>query len=319
MKSQIIERLGQTDILLPALIAAGLAANDRVKARLSVLQAAVGRAREPHGARFDLANECNTARLDPVSLETLINGASLIAGDRLAAPGLANLEAAIWDDVAAMIRPIKAGDAAEGGKALERFTALKAAASPQAAGTLELAHIVKLTRISEGGGDSLHRLVMDLHKALNRLSAAHAAELLAGAHVHGLNPEDRPAVEAFMRGVASTRKLKFNHPGLATTATRTGNRLTIQNDIGETDAHVVMIAVEDDDVTVTYTDVHLARAKFFIGEFRKFPVQWSGLDRKRAEGLGDDDVFYLVTGHFHAAGDKEHEGFLEAVGASLVL
>ena len=31
MKSQIIERLGQTDILMPSLIAEGLSANDRVK------------------------------------------------------------------------------------------------------------------------------------------------------------------------------------------------------------------------------------------------------------------------------------------------
>ena len=119
-------------------------------------------------------------------------------------------------------------------------------------------------------------------------------------------------------GSISTSKLKFNHPGLSTTATRTDTRLTIQNDIGETDAHVVVIAIEGDMVTVTYTDVHLARAKFFTGEFRKFPVQWSGLDRKTAEGLGDDGVFYLVTGRFHAADDKERDAFLEAIGASLV-
>ena len=47
---------------------------------------------------------------------------------------------------------------------------------------------------------------MDLHKALNRLAAAHAEETLAGAHVSGLLPEDRPAVEAFMRGVARDRR-----------------------------------------------------------------------------------------------------------------
>ena len=38
MKSQIIKELGQADILLPSLIADGLAANDRVKVRLSALQ-----------------------------------------------------------------------------------------------------------------------------------------------------------------------------------------------------------------------------------------------------------------------------------------
>ena len=97
---------------------------------------------------------------------------------------------------------------------------------------------------------------------------------------------------------------------------RSGARLTLQNDIGETDAHVVVIAVEFDAVTVTYTDVHLPRAKFFMGLLRDFPVQWSGLDRKSAEGLGDDGAFYLVTGRYPT--DDRREAFLEAVGASLV-
>jgi hypothetical protein len=78
---------------------------------------------------------------------------------------------------------------------------------------------------------------MDLHKDLNSLAAAHAEEVLAGAHVYALLPEDRPAIEAFMRGVEATQKLKFSHPRLATMATRAGARLTIQNDLGETDAH----------------------------------------------------------------------------------
>lgn len=119
-----------------------------------------------------------------------------------------------------------------------------------------------------------------------------------------------------MRGVESTRKLKFDHPGLATTAARSGARLSIQNDIGETDAHVVVITVEADAVTVTYTDVHLPRVKFFIGLLRNFPVQWSGLDHKSAQGLGDEGAFYFVTGRCQA--DDRRDAFLEAIGASLV-
>jgi uncharacterized protein Yka (UPF0111/DUF47 family) len=318
MKTQIIERLGQTDILLPSLIAEGLAANDRVKARLSVLQAAGRHARDPRGVRLDLANECRAVGIDTVAMETLVTAASPLAGERITAPGLGNLRTAIWDDVAIMVRAVKAGDAAQGDIALERLSAIKGAVSPEASDTIELAQITRLTGISGGNGDGLHRLVMDLHKALNRLSAAHAQEVLAGAHVYGLLPEDRPAVEAFMRGVESTRKLKFDHPGLATTATRSGARLTIQNDIGETDAHVVIIAVKDDAVTITYTDVHLARAKFFTGLLRNFPVQWSGLDRKSAESIGDDEVFYLATGRYPTDGGNRRDAFLEAIGASLV-
>ena len=177
---------------------------------------------------------------------------------------------------------------------------------------------MRLTGLSGADGDSLHRLVMDLHKALNRLAASHAEETLAGARVSGLLPEDRSTVEAFMRGIHATEKLKFGHPGLATTAARTSERLTIQNDIGETDAHVVVIAIEKDIVTVTYTDVHLARAKFFIGLFRNFSVAWSGLERKNAAGLGDDGAFYLVTGRFAFESAASRDAFLESVGASLV-
>jgi hypothetical protein len=111
--------------------------------------------------------------------------------------------------------------------------------------------------------------------------------------------------------------LKFGHPGLATTAARSGNRLTIQNDIGETDAHVVVIVVEPDATTITYTDVHLARAKFFTGLLQDFAVQWSGLERRNATGLGDDGTFYLVTGRY-AVDDEHCATFLEAIGASLV-
>jgi uncharacterized protein Yka (UPF0111/DUF47 family) len=316
MKSKIIEQLGESDILLPALIAEGLLANDRVKVRLSILQAAARHARDPAQVRFELADECRATGLDLVAMETLVNRAGRLGDERITAPGLGNLRAAIWDDIASMMEAVKSGDAAEGDVLNERLSALKAADAPEPSDTAEPAEIARLTGLSDG--DSVHRLVMDMHKALNRLAASHAEEVVAGAHVYGLLPEDRPAVEAFMRGIESTRKLKFDHPGLSTTATRSGDRLTIQNDIGETDAHVVVIAVEQDAVTVTYTDVHLARAKFFTGLFRNFSAQWSGLDRKSAEGLGDEGVFYLVTGRYPTDGGNSREIFLEALGASVV-
>ena len=62
LKTEIIEGLGQTDLLLPSLIAEGLAANDRVKVRLSILQAAARRVRDPQAKRFDLENECRSRR-----------------------------------------------------------------------------------------------------------------------------------------------------------------------------------------------------------------------------------------------------------------
>jgi len=318
MKSEIVERLGQVDLLLPSLIADGLAANDKVKVRLSVLQAVARRASAPTDGRFDLTSECRAAGIDHVPLETLINRATLLPGERVSAPGLGILRAAIWDDVAVMIRAVKADDPAQGEQAAARLSAIRQATSLGSSDDIRLSEIASLTGLSTDNGDSLHRLIMDLHKALNRLAVDHAEEVLAGAHVAALLPEDRPAVEAFMRGVEATEKLRFGHPGLATTATRSGRRLTIQNDIGETDAHVVIITVEPQAVTVTYTDVHLARTKFFIGLLRSFAVQWSGLERKSAAGLGDDGAFYLVTGCFPFDDNARRDAFLEGVGAALV-
>ncbi|MDQ0396244.1 hypothetical protein [Labrys monachus] len=318
MKSQIIEQLGQGDILLPSLIAEGLRANDRVKARLSVLQAVAGRLRAPDGTPFDLTQDCRSAGLDAVAMETLASHARVVAGDRMMAPGLSGLLDAVWDDMAAMIRPVAADDAAAGEAALRRLDAVRKETPLEAADTMALAGVARLTGLSDQGGDGLHRLVMDLHKALNRLSETHAEEILAGAHVFGLRKQDRAAVEAFMRGLDSTRRLKFDHPGLSTVASQSEGRLTIQNDIGETDAHVVVIAVEEEAVTVTYTDVHLIRARFFTGLLRGFAVKWSGLDRKSADGLGEDGVFYLVTGRCTTPDADSRDTFLAAVGASLV-
>ena len=83
MKSQIIGRLGQENILRPVLIVEGLAANDRVTAGLSFLQAEVGHARKPHGARFHLIEECRASGIDPLELEAVVDAASPLCRQNL--------------------------------------------------------------------------------------------------------------------------------------------------------------------------------------------------------------------------------------------
>ncbi len=231
MKSEIVEWLGQSDLLLPQLIAEGLAANDRVKARLSVLQTAAQHARDPQTA-FDLTEECRAAGLDPLPLQALVKSASLSSGEIITATGLAALGAAIWADMTAMLQAVHAGDGARADQCEARLAAIRAAIPLGTSDNLAANQIVKLTAIS--AEDSLHRLIMDLHRALNALAERTHKNWVAGAHAYGLTPDDKTAVEAFMCGIEATRDLKFGHPGLATTAMRSGSRLTIQNDIGET-------------------------------------------------------------------------------------
>ena len=56
MKARIIEALGQAELMLPNLVAGALRANDRAKLRMSVLQAAVQHAHDPHAAEAPLSN-----------------------------------------------------------------------------------------------------------------------------------------------------------------------------------------------------------------------------------------------------------------------
>lgn len=317
MKSQIIEELGEADILLPSLVTGALAANDRIKVRMTALQAAMRHAEQPGLPATDLAAESCDAGIAPAPLAALVDGAHLVSKGCLAAPHLAELLEDIRDDVAAMIAAVSAGKAAEGDAAKARLAVIEAAGLLKPMEQIELGKISRLTGVAQGE-ESLHRLVMDLHKALNRLAADCAEEIVAGAHAFGLQQDDRVAVESFMRGLNETRALKFNHPGLDTTATRSGSRLLIQNDIGSTDAHVVVIAVEGDAVTVTYTDVHLARAKFFVSLFDKSQAQWNEFDRHAAAGLGEENAFFLVTGRHRSKDAADRDNFLAAVGASLV-
>ena len=135
--------------------------------------------------------------------------------------------------------------------------------------TLRGGSIEAMTSGDRGRGDSPHLLVMDMHKALNRLQAEVAGETIDGASVYDIRNSDRALIAAFMAGVAATRPLKFEHPGLATTATRVGRKLVLQNDIGTTDAHVLVVHVSGREVSITYTDVHLPRLLFFQSLFRR--------------------------------------------------
>ena len=56
-KVEIVERLGESAVLLPSLIEEGLAANDRLKIRLTMLQEAAAQASEPNRLAPSLERE----------------------------------------------------------------------------------------------------------------------------------------------------------------------------------------------------------------------------------------------------------------------
>jgi hypothetical protein len=316
-KAEIIERLGESAILLPDLIASALAANDRAKLRLTLLQAACAQAREPGRPARDFSAERRAAGLDDPAFDSTISGARDAADGVIAIPGAARLLEGLRADIEVMIAAVRAFDAPATDPYTERLKAV--VATPPAPGDLiAVAAVAAMTSARRGEHDSAHLLIMDLHKQINRIAEQTAVETVDGARVNRLGPDDRPRLQAFMRGLNRTAPLAFGHPGLGTTAARVGPRLVIQNDIGATDAHVIVIHVEGLAASLTYTDIHRARTKFFMGLFEGRGVEWSPLSERTEDGLGEEGGFYLVTGRHEAKDAQGLDAFLEHLGSRIV-
>jgi uncharacterized protein Yka (UPF0111/DUF47 family) len=311
MKSQILAAIGEP-ALQPALsLNAALAANDRLKYAFSLLQMAMDYAEHPEQQAVTLQHERMACGIDNPDLDTAISAARM-SGNMCHMPGARQLMTRIADDMRMMAAPVLALPSNDMAKRFDRLLgALPAAADD----LLDPKTISAMMQAGHDGPDSLHRLVMDLHKKLNAMLADIATENLAGAAVYNLGKPDRPLVTAFMAGLNRTARLKFNHPGLATTATRAGGKLIIQNDIGTTDAHVIVIHVQDFTVSVTYTDVHEERLTFFQEMLKPQALVWEG---SRGAQLAAGAAFTMATGRLEAKTSEACCACLEFLGARLV-
>jgi hypothetical protein len=311
MKTQILAAIGETQSLPMTSLNAALAANDRVKFRFSLLQMALSHAEHPDQPAATLREERMACGIDDLQLDGVVAGARMI-GNACHLTGAAQIVVRIAEDMRIMAAPVL--DSKPDGLTA-RLDVLLHALPAGVDDLLDPAAISAMTQISGIRSDSLHRLVMDLHKRLNALQAELSDERLDGAAAYNLTDEDRPLVLAFMRGVNRTAPLKFAHPGLSTTATRVRDQLVIQNDLGTTDAHVIVIHVKELIVTVTYTDVHTERLAFFQQMLKSQAIIW---DQERESTLTTKEPFYLTTGRAETTDGASQTKFLEYLGSRLV-
>jgi hypothetical protein len=97
-KSQILERLGESAVLLPELIGTSLMANERAKFRLTMLQEALAHARNPAAPLRDLSAERRQAGLDDARFDAAATGAQAMGAGRFAIPGSRLLIEGLFDD-----------------------------------------------------------------------------------------------------------------------------------------------------------------------------------------------------------------------------
>lgn len=327
IKQEAVAALGQEALVRPARVREALKANDRLKMALTVIQAAAAQAGAPEQTAVDLAHEIAAAgiheREDVRWWRELPARAQ--AGERgLLLPDLDRLARHLGVDLATMARPVlDDGDAdapwaARVNRWLEHLQGLPAR-------PLDADALGDLTRGHRDEGDSLHLLVMDLHKALNRLAAQLHGEDVDGAHAWGLDSGNSPAgaadrarLSAFMRGLARTRHLKCGHPGLDTSATRDGERLLIQNDIGTNDAHVLVLQVQGLALSLTYSDLHHNRFMFFQQLLAEAGAVWSEVASRTHPGLNKGKAYHVGTARWEAADESALQTALAAVGARIV-
>jgi uncharacterized protein Yka (UPF0111/DUF47 family) len=311
VKSDVLDAIGEVDLRRASAVNAALAANDRAKFLFSLLQMAVSRAAHPDQAAADLRRERVACGIEDASLDAVVPGARA-HGDQVSIPDARGVLARLAHEVEVMAAPL------EGGAFDARLAALLAGMPAAEDDLVDAGTIAAMTQAAPAGQDSLHQLVMDLHKALNQLQAALARETLDGAAVYGLTDRNRPRVRAFMSGLNRTAPLKFDHPGLATTATCSGERLVIQNDIGTTDAHVIVIHVEALTAQITYTDVHPERLRFLQTMLARFPVSWGAAQTRLVAGLAEGAPFHMAVGQMEAADEAGLLAYLEFLGSRLV-
>ena len=307
-KQQIIDSLGEQQLLLPSRVNSALAANDRAKYLLTLLQAARAHGDNPTRWTTDLRSERLACGIDDERMDGVVAASEKLHGDTIRIPGVRRILDRLYTEVAAMFTPLEDESAAF----LTRLSAQRDAVGPIDQDTITGRQVLQLAQGERERGDSVHIVVMDAHKALNRLQARIATESIDGASAYGLAETDRPLVAAFMAGVNRTAPLKFDHPGLGTTATRADGRLVIQNDIGTTDAHVLVVHVDGLVVTLTYTDVHLQRLLFLQRLFRRWSVAWDDTRLRRDDDF-EDGAYHLCSGRYeapHAAGLQEYLAFL---------
>jgi CHAD domain-containing protein len=323
-KARIVGEMGEQELLFPALVNAALAANDRAKYLMTLLQAAREHGDHPDGPAARLGQERLACGITDAALDAVVERTRKEGPDVYHIPRASSIHEALIGEVRQMLAPLlvspspASSDGYPPGAAYEkRLHALLTQAPALGDDRTPGPYIDRLTRGQRDAGDSLHLLVMDVHKELNRLQERLATETIDGALAYGVGEADRPLVAAFMAGVNRTRALKFEHPGLGTTATRSGGRLVLQNDIGLTDAHVLVVHVEGRRVTLTYTDVHIDRLVFFQQLFDRFAVQWGDTVSRRAAGL-EEDLYHLCLGTYEARDEADLRAYLTFLGSRLV-
>ena len=313
IKNKILFDLGEKRIILPDLIKEGLIANDRVKYLFTLLQSAKIKILNKKDITQGFLEEGEKLKIDEIAYDDILENCSLVRENTIYIPGLQRVLKEIYKCIKTMLKPLELIEQTEKYEEyVNRFSLM------QNILLTNYNDIIDSTISADRSvKDTPHLLVMDLHKELNNLLSLIALESIDGANVFDINEENTFIIKAFMKGINKTAKLKFDHPGLGTTATQIGDKIVIQNDIGETDAHVIVISIEGNIVNITYTDIHFNRVIFFQSILDNYAINWGSATTKEDANF-ESSIYYMVNGLYSAKNREDLKSFLDFLGSKIV-
>ena len=340
-KTEIVGELGMKELLLPRLISDSLDANDRVKYFFSLLQTAKLHADNSQIELSNLSNEREDCGISEISFDRVVE-CSIKKTDvenSYYIPNVNGIFANIVENINQMLLPLqtfsdtayqkdkrdtstltnsKAIEIADYNNLRNRFKDLLARFPKMDEDVISDLLIDRIVSGEPKNGDSFHLIVMGIHKELNKLQFLIYQESIDGARVYGITENDKRLIQAFMRGINKSKKLKFEHPGLETTVTRSGDFLLIQNNIGTTDAHVLVIKVKEMTISVTYSDIHIQRLNFFHSMLDKIQVRWENTTTRESEKFEDSTRYHLSVGTYLAKNQSDLEVYLSFLASRIV-
>jgi uncharacterized protein Yka (UPF0111/DUF47 family) len=338
-KTEIVSELGIQELLFPKAVNDALAANDRIKYFFSLIQIAKQHADDPNEMFSNLADDRYASGVEDKRFDTVISESTKIDSNHyyiasfrlildqificfniMTAPLITKTQKYDIGKDRRIVSVLK--DSKFQSSYFNRYETLKKQIRIDENDIVSADSIYIITSGKRENGDSLHLLVMDIHKALNKLQTDISEELIGGASVYGVTEEDKNLVKSFMKGLDETATLKFEHEGLGTTATRSGENLIIQNDIGTTDAHVLVVRVNSITTTLTYTDIHIQRLLFFQSLFERYKIKWNDTISKKishsTRGGIADEVYHMGIGVYNAKDLTDLNEYLFFLGSRIV-
>ena len=173
-KKSIVWELGEEELLLPELVNFALTANDRIKYYLTLLQTAREKAEHPQLKFPSLTTERENVGEENSKFDRVVPEAFKKEQNTYFVPFAEEILSRIWGCMDEMLKPLLSTGRVEGMEFEARLKELKsqgveieAGISARESGILRGDFIRDLTSGDRGKDDSLHILVMDIHRILN--------------------------------------------------------------------------------------------------------------------------------------------------------